>query len=187
MLSKRISWILLITVMLITSATATQAQSTGQPGESVEQQETQTAGQGGGIPEVLIVGQPKTAIVGTWLGTLLSTGSKSLITFNADGTLINSMQGESSTNPARPPHTSHHGVWHHLGGRLFGLTMWDIFYDINTGQLVQYTKIRMELTLDSPDEMSASGKVEFLNPQGDVLLSRSGSFTHKRIKFEPFN
>ena len=184
MLNKRISWILLITAMIALSAPVTRAQSTEQTGEN-RQQESQFAGQGAGFGEPQ--GPPKTAIVGTWLGTLLSSGTKTLTTFNADGTLINSFQGESSINPARPPHTSHHGVWRHLGGAQFGLTMWDIFYDITTNQLIQYTKIRMELTLDNEDEMSASAKVEFLNPQGEVLRAGTGSFSFKRIKFEPLN
>ena len=173
MLSKRIFWTLLMTLLIALSATVMQAQSTEQTGENAAQQETQT-----------IRLRPQQAIVGTWLGTLSSTGSKSLITFNADGTLINSAQGESSTNPARPPHTSHHGVWRHLGERQFGLTMWDIFYDSNTGQLIQYTKIRSVLTLDNRDQMSASGRAEVLNPQGEVVMSRSGSFSYSRIKFE---
>jgi hypothetical protein len=183
--NRRIFWTLLITVMLALSASVTQAQSTEQTGENKEQQETPTAGQGGGILDVLA--RQKEAIVGTWLVTFANTGSKALITFNADGTLINSFQGEVSANPARPPHTSHHGVWRHLGGRQFGLTMWDIFYDINTGQLIQFTKLRQVITLENNDEASALGKADFLNPQGEVVRSGEGTFSYKRIKFEPFN
>ncbi len=126
------------------------------------------------------------AIVGTWLGTL-GDGTKTLITFNADGTVINSVQGGISTDPASPTHTAHHGVWRHLGGRQFGLTMWDIIYDLNTGELKLYTKIRMELRLSGNDEASARAKVEFINPQGDVVGSFSSGVTFKRIKYEPLN
>jgi hypothetical protein len=176
---------MLMTAMIALSATVTRAQSTEQTGEN-RQQESQIVAQGVGTfapPE-----PPKTAIVGTWLGTLLSSGTKSLITFNADGTLINSFQGEVSINPMRPPHTSHHGVWRYLGGRQFGLTMWDIFYDINTNQLIQYTKIRAEVTLaENLDEASASVRVDFLNPQGEVVMTRTGSISYKRIQYEPLD
>jgi hypothetical protein len=185
MLSKRIFWTLLIAVMIALSATVTQAQSTEQTGENKEQQETQTAGQGGGILDVLE--RQKTAIVGTWLTTLAS-GSKGLITFHADGTVILSTQGAVSTAPNRPPHTSLHGVWRHLGGRQFGYTVWDIWYDVNTAQLIQFARIRAEVTLsEDRDEASVRGKLDFFNPQGDVLLSREGLSNFKRIKFEPID
>jgi hypothetical protein len=135
-----------------------------------ERQETQTADDGR-------LGRPW-GIVGTWLGTT-GTGAKLLTTFHADGTVINSVQGEASTNPARPPHTSRHGVWRYLGEGQFGVTMWDIFYDIGTSQLIQYTKIRLEVTLgDERDEASARSRVEFLDPQGVLLHSRSGTSTY---------
>ena len=65
--------------------------------------------------------------------------------------------------------------------------MWDIFYDQTTGQVLQYTKIRSELTLDSDDEMSGRAQVEVLNPQGDVVLSRSGTSASRRIQYEPLD
>ena len=113
-----------------------------------------------------------------------ATGLKQLTTFGFGGTVINSVPGEVRTPPGLT-HTSHHGVWVHLGGRRYGLTMWDIFYDQTTGQVLQYTKIRSELTLDSDDEMSARAQLEFLNPQGELVLSRSGTVTYQRIQYEP--
>ena len=80
-------------------------------------------------------GQPR-AIVGSWFGTT-PTGLKQLITFHADGTVLRSVPGEVSIDPARPPHTSAHGVWRYLGKGRFGVTIWDIFYDINTGELLR--------------------------------------------------
>ena len=67
------------------------------------------------------------------------------------------------------------------------LTMWDIFYDQTTGQVLQYTKIRSELTLASDDEMSARSQVEVLNLLGEVVLSRSGTVTSHRIQYEPLD
>ena len=127
------------------------------------------------------------AIVGSWLSTL-ANGSKGLITFNADGTVIYSVQGEVSTAPNRPPHTSLHGVWRYLGGRRFGYTVWDIWYDANTSQLIQYGKLRGEVTLNwDREEGNVRAKLEFFNPQGDVILSREGTANFKRIKYEPLD
>ena len=202
MLSKRILWTLLITAMIIISTTVTQAQSIDRklwpmggsvshpaPEQAAEPAaETQTALQSFERCDFLcIIERQKTAIVGVWLGTL-DDGTKILTTFNADGTLLNSVQGGISTDPARPTHTAHHGVWRHLGGRQFGLTIWDIIYDLNTGQLQLYTKIRAVLTLgENGDEVSGSAKLEFLNPQGDVVASFPSDLSYKRIKFEPLN
>jgi hypothetical protein len=178
MLSKRIFWTLLIAVIIALSATVTRTQTTEQIGANEEQQETPTLEHSRRWRQQ--------AIVGTWLTTLAS-GSKGLITFHADGTAIYSTQGAVSTAPNRPPHTLLHGVWRHLGGRRFGYTVWDIWYDVNTAQLIQFAKIRAEVTLDNNDEASARGKREFFNPQGDLLLSREGPSNFKRIQFEPLD
>ena len=115
-----------------------------------------------------------------------STGLQSLTTFGFGGTVIYSVPGQVRTPPGLT-HTSHHGVWRHLGGRRYGVTMWDIFYDQTTGQVLQYTKIRSELTLDSDDEMSGRGQVDVLNLQGEVVLSRSATVTYRRIQYEPLD
>jgi hypothetical protein len=165
--------------MLVGSATATQAQSI------LETARPEAQGARGGFLDVLE--RQKTALAGSWLGTL-DNGAKILTTFNADGTVVNSVQGEISANPQSLTHTSHHGVWRHLGGRQFGLTMWDLVYDINTGQLNLYTRIRAVLTLsETEDEVSGSAKVDFINPQGAVVMSFSSGLNYKRIKFEPLN
>ena len=96
------------------------------------------------------------------------------------------MPGEASIDPARPPHTPTHGVWRYLGKGRFGVTMWDIFSDINTGQLLHYMKIRLKVTLDDDrDEASARAILEVLDPQGVVLQSRTGTISFVRIPFEP--
>lgn len=167
-----------MTLALALAATGTQAQSIAQPGESQELQHARSDEDGR-------QGQPW-GIVGTWLTTLASTGSKGLITFSADGTVISSVQGEVSTAPNRPPHTSLHGVWRYLGGRKFGYTVWDIWYDASTGQLVQFARLRAEATLsDDRDEASVRARVQFFDPQGVVLVDRTGTATFTRIPFEP--
>ena len=125
------------------------------------------------------------AIVGSWFGTT-ATGIRQLITFHADGTVLRSVPGEVSTDPARPPHTAAHGVWRYLGHGRFGVTIWDLFYDVNTAQPLRYNKLRLELTLaDDRDSASATAIVEVVDLQGAVVASRTGSANFVRIPFEP--
>lgn len=125
------------------------------------------------------------AVVGAWMGTT-PTGLRQLITFHADGTVLRSVPGEAGIDPSRPPHTSAHGVWRYLGKGRYGVTMWDIFYDISTGQLRYFMKIRYDVTIgDDRDEASVTALLETIDPQGVVIASRTGSAVLTRIPFEP--
>jgi hypothetical protein len=167
----------LLTGTLAIAATATQAQSIAYPGESQERQDPT-------IDEAGKLGRPW-AIVGSWFATT-PTGLKQLITFHADGTVLRSVPGEVSIHPDRPPHTAAHGVWRYLGKGRFGVTIWDIFYDINTGQLRHYMRLRLEVTLDDDrDRASARAILEVIDPQGVVQSSRTGTASLVRIPFEP--
>jgi hypothetical protein len=158
----RILWTLLLTGTLALAATGTQAQSIAQHGQSRER-----------------------SIVGPWFG-ITATGIRQLITFHADGTVLRSVQGEASTDPARPPHTAAHGVWRYLGKGRFGVTIWDLFYDVNTALPLRYNKLRLEMTLaDDRDNASARAIVETIDLHGVVVGSRTGSATFVRIPFEP--
>jgi hypothetical protein len=124
-------------------------------------------------------------IVGSWFATT-TTGLRQLITFHVDGTVLRSVPGEVGIDPARPPHTAAHGVWRYLGHGRFGVTLWDIFYDVNTGQLLRYNKLRLEVTQDDDrDQASARAFIEVINPDGVVVSSRSGGASLVRIQFEP--
>lgn len=208
MLSKRIFGTLLITAMIIISTTVTQAQSTDRKpwprGSTVNNQAPDQTAERAPAAEtqpalrewqsadncgfLCIIERQKTAIVGSWLGTI-GDGSKLLVTFNSDGTAHGSVQGEVSTNPELGVLTPTHGVWKHLGGRQFAFTVWGILYDINTGHLNGYAKIRGMLKLnETGDEVSGRDKVEILDPHGNVVETLpSGDFSYKRIKFEPFD
>ena len=156
---QRILWTLLLTGMLALAPTATQAQDSR-------------------------MGQPW-VIVGSWFATT-PTGLRQLITFHTDGTVLRSVPGEAGIDPARPPHTAAHGVWRYLGNGRVGVTLWDIFYDISTGQLLRYNKLRLEVTLgDDRDKASAAAIIEVIDPQGVVVSSRSGTSNLVRIPFEP--
>jgi hypothetical protein len=177
MSTTRILGTLLLTGTFALAATATQAQSIARSDQSQERQDSRS-------DEHSKLGRPW-AIVGSWFGTT-PTGLRQLITFHADGTVLRSVPGEVSTDPARPPHTAAHGVWRYLGKGRFGVTIWDIFYDINTGQLRHYMRIRLEVTLDDDrDEASARATLEVIDPQGVVVSSRTGALSLVRIRFEP--
>src|SRR5687767_6741076 len=120
MSTTRVLWTLLLTGTLALAATGTQAQSIVHRAQSQE-------------------GQPR-AIVGSWFAAT-ATGIRQLITFHADGTVLRSVQGEASINPASPSHTPAFGVWRYLGQGRFGVTMWDLFYDVNTAQPIRYNKL----------------------------------------------
>ena len=108
------------------------------------------------------------------------------MTFHADGTVLRSVPGEVSTDPARPPHTAAHGVWRYLGHGRFGVTIWDLFYDVNTAQPLRYNRLRLEVTVaDDGDSASARAIVETIDLQGVVVGSRTGSANFVRIPFEP--
>jgi len=176
-MTARILWTLLLTVTLALAPTAMHAQSIAQPGKSQERQESRSGDHTKeGLPW---------AIVGSWFATT-ATGIRQLITFHADGTVLRSVPGEVSIDPARPPHTAAHGVWRYLGKGRFGVTIWDIFYDVNTGQLRHYMRVRLEVTPDDDrDEASARAILEVIDPQGVVVSSRTGALRLVRIPFEP--
>ncbi len=177
MSSTRVLWTLLLTGTLALAATGTQAQSLAQPGLSKERQDSRSDEHGK-------QGRPW-ALVGSWFGTT-PTGLRQLITFHGDGTVLRSVPGEVSTDPERPPHTAAHGVWRYLGKGRFGVTIWDIFYDGDTGQLRHYMKIRLEVTLDDDrDEGSGRAILEVIDLQGAVASSRAGALSLVRIPFEP--
>ena len=177
MSTTRILWTLLLTGTLTLAATGTQAQSIAQPGQSQERQDSTNDAHSN-------EGQPW-GIVGSWFGST-ATGIRQLITFHADGTVLRSVQGEVGIDPARPPHTPAHGVWRYLGQGRFGVTIWDLFYDVNTAQPLRYNRLRLEVTLgDDRDHASARAIVETIDLQGAVVGSRTGSASFVRIPFEP--
>lgn len=176
MVKNRILWTLLLTGALALSATVTHAQSTAQP---VDRHELQDSRDPHGKKA------RSRGIVGSWFG-ITATGIRQLIMFNADGTVLRSVQGEASINPNSPPHTPAFGVWRYLGKGRFGVTIWDLFYDATTAQPIRYNKLRLELTLDDDgNAASATAVIQTIDLQGVVTATRTGSASFLRITFEP--
>ena len=174
---KHIVTALLVTATLSLAATPTQAQSLAQRGQNREPQDSRR--------DLANTPGPPWAIVGSWFAAT-ATGVRQLYTFHADGTVLRSVQGEVSTSTTNPPHTPAFGVWRYLGQGRFGVTIWDLFYDVNTAQPLRYNKLRLEVTLgDGGDDASARAIVDTVDLQGVVVGSRTGSANFMRIPFEP--
>lgn len=172
--TTRLLWTLLLTATLALAATNAQADQRGQ--NQGRQDSKHDDHERAGRPW---------AIVGSWFGTT-TTGLKQLLTFHADGTVLRSVPGEVSIDPLRPPHTAAHGVWRYLGKGKFGVTIWDIFYDVNTGQLRHFMKLRIEITLERDgDGGTGTALLESIDPQGVVFASRTGGLSLARIEYEP--
>ena len=203
--SKRTICTLLITGIMLLSATMAQAQSTARkswprgnadntpaptlPTQAAER-ETETTEQEAQAEQGSLRDfheRQKTAIVGSWLGTS-SEGNKLLLSFTSDRTLVASVQGAVSTNPELGVLSEGQGVWKHLGGRQFAFTSVGIIYDINTGAYLGMLKARALLTLNKAgDKMTGTDKVEVFDPSNNVVFTATGNTTFTRIKFEPFN
>jgi hypothetical protein len=139
------------------------------------------------VDTVLDLIESRTALVGSWIGTT-GEGFTLLSTFNADGTMTNSVQGEVSTNPEFGVLTPLHGVWQYLGGRQFGVTAIGAQYDINTGAYLGKLKVRIVMTVNKAgDRISAVDKVEIITPDGTTIPLGSHTTPYVRIAFEPFN
>src|SRR5262245_45526845 len=171
---KNILWTMMLTLTLALAATGAQAQSITPAGESQDSRSDEHSKHG----------RPR-AIVGAWFAAT-ATGIRQLITFHSDGTVLRSVQGEVRTDPANPPHTAAHGVWRYLGRGRFGVTIWELFYDVNTARPLRYNRLRLEVTLGADgDEASARAIVDIIDLNGVVVGTRTGSANLVRIPFEP--
>ncbi len=178
MMNRRILPALLLTAMLAPWATLTQAQSTEQSGE--EQQQAQTAND----PR----GRPQSAIVGTWL-SVTPTGNKFIGTFHEGGTVQFVGQHDLSV-PAGTGLTARQGVWKHLGGRQFGVTVLAVRYNLNTTGFLAYLKINYLLTVSEDGNVLTGATVaRTLDLDGNVLSTTPNNniAPYFRIKLEPFN
>jgi hypothetical protein len=195
MLIKRVLWTLLITGVIGTATTVTQAQSVRlKPwprGASV-------ANPAPAVPDLIVPSAPaaaaqgatkraKKAIVGSWLGTS-GEGNRLITSFTSDGIVLSSVQTEVSTNPELGVLTPGHGAWTHVGGRQFEFTLIGVLYTIDTGEYLGYLKARGSLTLnEAGDQLSGTDKVEIFAPDGSLVFAvPPGPLQFTRISAEPF-
>ena len=180
MSTKSTVWASLIAAMLVALPSVTQTQTADSDGPA----------QGGRGPH-------GNAIVGTWLSQI-PNGSKFIATFHQGGTVHITGQFDinATNNVVLSPRQ---GVWKHLGGRQFGVTVWAVRYNpfatttppIPAGSLISYTKIQYLLTIgEDGHELTGMNMATTLDPNGNVVGNptiNNNVPPYARIEFEPFD
>jgi len=124
-------------------------------------------------------------IVGTWICDVPNGDPvpfMALQTFHADGTFTetSSLLGRGEEGPA-------HGVWDR-DGRNYRLTFQLFIFDPATGDNVGMIRVKVSLSLDKPDHLTATfGSADLIDPDGNVTDLGGGPdpFTCTRIKVLP--
>jgi hypothetical protein len=196
MLIKRIFWTLLITGVIVTSATITQAQSASRkswsrgnsvnypispaPDQATDQKSVTE-------PQTASLDGKKMAIVGSWL-TPLGIGIRVVNSFTSDGIALGSGQADVSLMPELPTLTPQHGVWKYLGGRQFAVARVAVQYDVPTGEYRGLIRIQVSLTVsDTGDEFSGTSTVKIYDADGNLVDTLSFPIQGERIKVETSN
>jgi len=113
---------------------------------------------------------------------------RGLITFNKDGGVIASVQGDILLNapPGVPPvATAGHGAWEKTGSRRYAFTFIQIFYDAD-GNYQGEAKIRHSITLNHRgNSWSGQLQVEIFDADGNVVFTGSATEQATRIVVEP--
>lgn len=127
------------------------------------------------------------ALVGSWLETVtFSSGRpqlKSLVSFQGDGTAINSDQGSVTTDPSLV-FSAGHGVWVWLEKRTFAYTLLELISDLS-GNLVGYLKVRSVYTVsESGNEYTGTSHFTVLDTTGNTLDSGDVTNAGQRISVE---
>jgi hypothetical protein len=128
-------------------------------------------------------------IVGSWLETTTVTGGpifNGLVTFNADGTLVSSYQGNVNTGgPLPTSFTASHGQWVHDGGRTYSTTSVQLVSDF-FGNLLFVNTLRQRITISkSRDRYRSVVRAEFQDPAGHLLFASEGSTEGLRVHVKP--
>jgi hypothetical protein len=160
---KRLFFVLVLTGTVVGSATHASAQSDPTPN--------------------------KEALVGTWLETVIFPPEfgrpplLSLVSFHADGTMVNSDQGGVTIDPPLVV-SAGHGAWRHLRHRTFAYTTRELFSDLS-GNLTGHLKVRGIYTVsDSGDEYSGISFAEVFDADGNLLASVEVTNSGQRIEVE---
>ncbi len=174
--------------MLLVILTATAFAAAGEP----------TAGGAGGQ---VITNTPQTnptpvsnsdTIAGTWRVTVTSDTwpepFRALLTFDGDGSVIGSAQGDVLLAPPpgiAPVATAAHGAWERTGNRNFLFTFRQIFYN-SDGSFAGGAKIRNAAVMSkSGNEMSGQLVVDYYDINDNVVYTGTGTFTGQRMTAEP--
>ena len=132
--------------------------------------------------------QQSNDITGSWRVTVNPPGGApsfiGLITFNKDGGLIASAQGDILLNDQSLA-TAGHGAWEKMGSRRYAFTFIQIIYGA-AGDYQGEAKIRHSVTLDQRgNSWSGQLQVEIFDADGNVVFTGSGTEQATRIVVEP--
>ena len=152
---------------------------------------SRTAGQRPIVDESILASEsnpnPKpNDLTGSWLFTVTPEGPvptfKALGTFNADGGLVITAQGDVTQFGVT---TASHGAWRKTGDRRYSVTFRQIAYDFQ-GNFTGTLKVRSNVTLNhSSDKFSLVFQAEIFDPSGALIFSFGGVAQATRIKVEP--
>ncbi len=173
---KTIFAVLVMAGFLALQTTAVFAQSGEQSGKLSQQSDSQQSND----------------ITGSWRATVTPPGGapsfRGLITFNKDGGLVASAQGDILLNapPGVPPvATAGHGAWEKIGSHRYAFTFIQIFYDAD-GNYQGEAKTRHSITLNQRgNSWSGQLQVEIFDADGNVVFTGSATEQATRIKVEP--
>jgi hypothetical protein len=181
MTAKRVLFVLAVSLLLTLTASTGFAQSGVEPEAAPQLDRSQ-----GGILDVLE--QQKRALAGTWQVVAdplnpppgFPAEFRALHTFTEDGRFIET----SATNPLLK--SPAHGEWRYEGGRQFSATF--LFYVFDpAGNHAVTVKVRALITLNERgDEWSGPVKFDVLTPDGNPIMSGTGSQSAKRVVVNPF-
>ena len=137
--------------------------------------------------ENIFLGSTNNKIIGgSWLETVTFNGPmpplKSLVTFNADGTVLVADQGAVGSATA---FSAGHGSWSHAGGRSFNWTTVELLYATADGSLIGYLKVSGRYTVDETgNAYTGQFLATILDPDGNVLFTGDGTNAGNRIQVE---
>ena len=182
MIAKRIWFALTVALLLTLIATPSFAQASEEQGAAAQPGRSQR----GDIFDV--IERQKKAIAGSWQLVInminpppgVPAEFRALETFTEDGFVVST----TSLNPlsAGPAH----GEWRHEAGRQFSQTCFFYIFDPMGNHSVTI-RLRSLLTLNERgDEHSALYKLDFLMPDGNLILSGNATGRGKRFSVVPF-
>jgi len=186
MITKRIFLALIITVM-----TAISGLSANPPvlAQTVEQSDSQAAGQGGLLDLLERAKQAQiNAFTGSWEGVLTPEEGgpppfQILFTFGADGTVVVSDAGP----PTPQLNTAEHGAWERTGDHEFTIIYKQLLFD-SDGNLNSTFKGRVKFKLnEAGTEISGLVKVDIYDLHGSVIISGAGTVKCTKIRVEPLD
>jgi hypothetical protein len=142
-------------------------------------------------PQPAAASANRKALIGSWVETVTFPPEagrpplKSLMTVNAEGTMVCSDQGSVTTTGDQPGvFSSCHGVWTHLDKRSFAYTSFELISDLG-GNLMGHLKVRGVYSVSaSGNTYTGRSIAQIVGTDGTVLYEVEVTNAGRRIKIE---